>query len=317
MLLTVIALGACAGGDPGEPRFGQQSCWTVPMTNAETGAAVVGAEDIEAWGGYLWVSAYDRGRNAEGGLYRIPYTDLGARASLEPVLQGIRPHGIDADAAGVNAILRDADGSAYLAAVKTFPSGDKEPTLTRRASLPCGANDLVSVRERITYTVDRGVCRGAFLERAMAKKAGRVEELTGVALAKRVAAEGLSLPNGVAAHADTIWIAEMRARRIVALGSGRTIPLPGAPDNLNSSGDGIVAALQPSLWRFGLYRYGYAERAPSRIVLVDPETEEIELLFDDPAGKQFPGATTATLLDGRTLIASSVRGDRLLVCKAP
>ena len=90
--------------------------------------------------------------------------------------------------------------------------------------------------------------------------------------------------------------------------------VPGGPDNLNWDGlGGLIVALHPSLFRVGAYLYGYNDTAPSRIVRVDLD-RNLEVLFDDPAGALFSGASVA-VLSGGVLVAGSVRDAGLLVCR--
>lgn len=321
VLSAVLTLAACSGADPGAARFTKDQCRMVRVVDEATGAPVVGAEDIALSDpaandpATLWISAYDRLADEPGGVYRLALDALAeADPAVRPVLGDVRPHGLAASgASAARFISRKPDGAAVVELVVVTPGGVVREVET---DVPCGANDLVAVRETVTYTVDREVCKGAIRERLFAARAGRVERTAGPDRpAGRTLASGLRLPNGIAGWRGDIWVAEMLEKRLVLLGGERTIALPGAPDNLNSSDEGIVAALQPSLWRFGLYRYGYAKRAPTRIVLVDPETDEVELLFEDPNGRLLPGATAAVLKDG-LMVASSVRGTALLVCGA-
>lgn len=315
-LALAVCLAACGTNNPGPPRFTQDECRAVTLADASSGHPVMGAEDLALAedGSVLWVSAYDRLGDRPGGIYRIRMEALSAsRVAALPVIDKIRPHGLSAQRDTALFIGRQTDHRAVVERVTLTPQG---PLRSEVGEVPCGANDLVSGWEVTTYTVDRGTCRGTVFERLFNPSGGRVESLVGANDPdRRVLAEGLRLPNGIVRHEGTIWVAEMRARRLVELGGTRTIGLPGAPDNLNSSGEGIVAALQPSLWRFGLYRYGHAERAPTRIVLVDPETEDVEVLYDDPGGRLLSGATAAVLTGDGMMIASSVRGERLLVCE--
>ncbi len=315
---AAMMLSACAG-DLGEPRFAADSCRAVELVDAETGKTVVGAEDLVLSDRHpsFWVSAYDRLANTTGGLYQVPLEQLSQdRVDVVPLVSGVRPHGIlSGDEDSVTAIVRDADGSAALQMFLRVPRPDSEVLEGPKYELPCGANDAARTGSEIsTYTVDPQFCSGSIWSRLLGKPEGRVEQLVGVARDQRTALQGLTLPNGVVRHQQDVWVAEMRAQRLINF-DRKTIDLPGAPDNLNPSSQGIVAALQPSLWRFGLYRYGYWHRAPTRIVLIDPATEDIEVLYDDPKGQLVSGATAAMLTDEGTMVASSVRGDRLLVCE--
>ncbi|MEM1381408.1 MAG: hypothetical protein AAGH41_12370 [Pseudomonadota bacterium] len=340
-MLAIFLVAACGGSDLGEARFSNEQCRNVELYDVDTGDLVVGAEDIALveMGWAFWVSAYDRLTDQPGGVYLVGVSDLTDRSVIaKNVLPGTKPHGIHSREDGeVIAIVRsDNPGDANLIAWSGTPffelsrvdgewvEGPPQYVQELSSGGNCSLNDLVQrswteelsndrIRTHVeTYaTVDRENCTGAAIERILGTKSGRVIELTTRA---PTVLDGLDLPNGIAFWGDDTWVAEMRAKRLIALDGERTIDLPGAPDNLNASDEGIVAALQPSLWRFGLYRYGYTDRAPTRIVLVDPETEAIELLFEDPNGRLLSGATAAVLRD-EMMIASSVRGEALLVCE--
>ena len=73
--------------------------------------------------------------------------------------------------------------------------------------------------------------------------------------------------------------------------------------------------MHPSLYRLAAYRHGYFDTAPSRIVRVDLD-RKVEVLFDDPAGEVFSGASVA-VMSGGTLVAGSMRDAGLLVCRKP
>lgn len=331
----LLALAACSGEELGEARFAAEQCRAVELVDAETGATVVGAEDIsfDFARELLYVSAYDRLSEDPGGVYALPLADLRALdiISASSVVPWERPHGIHVGPGKIRLLIREDDGTFLTEASNGRETVDGIPKDIRRWETPvkihCAANDVSPQPDDTIWfdtlvTSDSATCDRTFLSSALEGETGFVERLTLAAgpewskdYDRTLVRDGLQLPNGIAPWYQDVWIAEMRGRRMTELESGRTIDLPGAPDNLNSSGEGIVAALQPQLWRFGLYRYGHTDRAPTRIALIDPKTEEIEILYDDPKGTLLSGATAAVLIDDSTMIASSVRGDRLLVCE--
>ncbi|MCH8952353.1 MAG: hypothetical protein IID49_09545 [Proteobacteria bacterium] len=120
---------------------------------------------------------------------------------------------------------------------------------------------------------------------------------------------GLAFANGIAG----LYVAETRGWRLHDR-LDRPVELPGGPDNLTWDGlGGLIAALHPSLFRLAAYRYGYHDTAPSRIVRVDLD-RNVEVLFDDPAGEVFSGASVA-VLSGSVLVAGSMRDAGVLVCR--
>jgi hypothetical protein len=349
-LASLLLLAACGGEGLGEARFPQSSCRAVQVVSGAM--PVMGIEDIVlGTDGNLLLSAYDRLENGQSarGVFRLsigktgsaplqaeqllpkelaearPPVQRGRTDAAEPLFKvpgrgATRPHGIDRTENGFVLIDHREGEDAIIeysraGTVVPDPPGNPE----RRAhwgTIPsgsfCAANDIASYGEAYYVTIDREDCRPSMTRRLTQVRDGKVLRVTELRLTTVM--DGLALPNGIAEHGGRLWIAEMRARRLVNL-DRETIDLPGAPDNLNASPEGIVAALQPSLWRFGLYRYGYTKRAPTRIVLVDPATEEIELLYDDPKGSLLAGATASVLTANGMLIASSVGSDRLLICE--
>ena len=77
-----------------------------------------------------------------------------------------------------------------------------------------------------------------------------------------------------------------------------------------------MAAVHPSLFSLWLYTAGIREDAPSRIVQFDPRRDAVEVLFDDPYGELFSGATVAIHANGRLLVGSA-QDSGLLVCGTP
>ena len=318
-IVLALTLAACGGLDLGPARFPADGCRPVELEDDRTAQSVVGAEDLafDPLANVLWVSAYDRLNDKAGGVYAINLSDLDAdRVEATNLLVGSKPHGLT---------LRE-DGRGFYVINRQSPVGGVAITSWGKATngltpqvetLPydglCAANDLVEFDGALWVTLDRAQCAGSSGERVRGAKAGRLLRL---AENESTEAEGLFLPNGITVVDGEVWVAEMRSQRMRST-NGAVIDLPGSPDNLTSDGALVVAAVQPSLLRFGLYRYGYTKRAPSRVVAVDPQTERIELLFEDKKGHLLPGATAAVLVNERILIASSVRGKHLLLCEVP
>ncbi len=330
-----------------EARFGAEDCRRLALLD-EAGAEIRGVEDIAAYGPWLFLSAEDRlaaaaaaaeGRRApEGGLYRLPLAALSepgpvrlARDDRGGFFGPLHPHGIDARAAKLLAINR-AYGPEGAAGREIRVYAIREDGLEPLRRLPnpglCAANDLVLFGVEARLTLDREGCPGIDLaEAAFGGATGALARIgTGDDAAARLVAlsGGLAFANGIAAveaAGDTrLAVAETRGRRVAILPAAggeaeARHPLPGAPDNLTAApGGGLVAALHPRLPRFALYRYGHLERAPSRLVRLDPETGAVEALFDDPAGRLFPGATVGVLTADGRLVAGSVRAAGLLIC---
>ena len=162
----------------------------------------------------------------------------------------------------------------------------------------------------VRVTLDRGSCGVSWADLKPSSTTGRVisVDLGGFAPPK-IEETGLGFANGLAGF----YVAETRGARL-RHSLDLPIDLPGGPDNLNwDPFGGLIAALHPSLYRLAAYRYGYHDTAPSRIVRVDLD-RTVEVLFDDPGGKLFSGASAAVLADG-ILAAGSIRDAGLLVCR--
>ena len=185
----------------------------------------------------------------------------------------------------------------------------------------CAANDLLWKGDKLLVSLDREHCPGwSFDERVLGARKSRVVEIDPSLQLQsyKTIAEDLGFANGLTeAFESTTAIAETRARRLYLMSTNapvHSVATPGAPDNLSASHDGIIAALQPNLIRFGLYRYGRRSSAPSRIANWSPENGW-RMLYEDPTGAQFSGATIAVMPTPDLLIAGSVRAAGLLVCR--
>jgi hypothetical protein len=303
-------------------RFALGDCRQVHLVNAETGRRIAGAEDVVLApdGATLILSAQDRLDTSphEGGLYAVSLFALGGDGDVaaEPLLpprewpEPFRPHGIaiSADGQRLAVINHVSEGKGVIEVGTLGPDGWRPE---RRIADPrfCRANDLDfgadGGAEVLRVTLDRADCDTSL--RDLAGGSGSVALIRGEALT--IERTGLDFPNGI----EGGWVAETRASRLS--GPNGTISLPGGPDNLGLSEGRIVAALHTRLIRTGLYIHGWLPSAGSRIVAADPETGAVEVLFDDPEGAVFSGATVGVVAGDR-LIAGSVRDSGLLYCES-
>lgn len=317
-------------------RFASEDCRRLALTDAETGRAITGIEDIARLGaGTLILSAYDRlaaeaaiarGETPpDGGLYALPPDRLAGVGPLHlaPLIGadagGLHPHGLSAAGSTAHVVNRRlADGGGARAEILTLEhSGAGWVVAARHAPAGlCAANDLAGGPgdpAGALVTLDRADCPGLSARDALWPDGGRLAALDAAGELTPLVT-GLAHPNGLLPGRDGPIIAETRARRL-RLPDGRAIALPGGPDNLSRDGDRIIAALHPSLIRLALYRHGWAGHAPSRIVRIGPvgREGEIEILIDDPGGRLFSAATIGVMLGDR-LVAGSVRDAGLMVC---
>ncbi len=327
---AALALSAC-GAEPDTlaPEHPLDACERRLVVDPRLGRAISGAEDLalSTDGATLYVSAYDRlaleaaaktgGDAPEGGVFAVALDALLAGDVIgQPVLPldalpgGLRPHGVDVDGERLLAVVRPiGDGAVMGGLVEMSLSGGQ----ARRIDGPwCAANDVAFTPEGAAVTLDRETCPGrGLLETVFGLPTGRV-----LGLDAEEIASGLAFANGVAAlPGGRLAVAETRARRVRLLPGGEAFALPGAPDNLTVDAQGgLVIAVQPDLIAFARYRYGRAEAAPSRIVALDPDGGAVSMLFDDPDGAVFSGATVGVAAGG-ALIVGSVRERGLLVCR--
>jgi len=312
-------------------RFALEDCRRVALTDTGTGRPVVGVEDMALLpgGDTLIVSAMDRlarqwrpGTAPEGGLYQISLGRLAAdEAWAAPIVRpgtvagGLFPQGlaVSADGERLAFINRARDGTASIVG-GTLWGGAFSLRATRSDPLFCRANDLVFRGDgamSLRVTLDRGDCGLAWADLKPGATSGWVVSVNLAGLAPpKVEQTGLAFANGIAG----LYVAETRGWRLHHP-LDPALDLPGGPDNLTWDGlGGLIAALHPSLFRIAAYRYGYHDTAPSRIVRVDLDNN-VEVLFDDPAGEVFSGASVAVLAGG-VLVAGSMRDAGVMVCRA-
>jgi hypothetical protein len=336
---------ACAKKVDGAPQYASDQCRRVAILDEATGEAVIGAEDLafDTAGARVLISAYDRRRAerdvrerafdvAEGGVYAAPFSALVAGETIltlpsivarDSVAGGLRPHGVAFDAARreilfINRAYQKIDGKWRMTPRLERAGPDAAALVGDGGDPRCSANDVAILGDATLVSFDHADCgwRGG-LEDLISTRASGVETADGARIFAGVAhANGVAvLPSGDIALAATRDKAVfVLAAQDEGFGVVRRIDLPGAPDNLTVTADGmIVAALHPALLGIGLQRRLGLGRAGSRIVRVDPVTGATALLFDDAKGETFSAATAAVEAQG-ILVIGSVLDRGLLVC---
>lgn len=306
-------------------RFTTENCQRVALTGSEGGETVVGVEDVALHpdGSVLILSAHDRSDpDTNGALYvtSLFAVSAGSEAIVDQIsprfsgLDMFRPHGIgiSADGRRLAVVNRFREGDARVEIGVLTPTS-WEPDLHVTAEGMCRANDVMFTGqggEDILVTIDRAECE-ASAQDLLPRRTGSVGRYNGFEFS--VIQNWLKFPNGIAGG----FVAHTRSN-VIAGPDGTDYDVPGGPDNLNIDAEGrVIAALHPKLSLLWLYLEGIQTRAPSRIIALDPATGGIEILYDDPEGTQFSGATSAVLTGG-VLVAGSVRDEGLLVCsRAP
>jgi len=304
-------------------RYVAADCGRVALIDPARGHRSAGAEALAlAPEGNLILAAHDRSADppTPGGLHAIaPSALFGVEEARVRTLHAgrpgappFRPHGlaISPDGARLATINRSQPGAATVE-IGALDGGRWTPDRRIEGQDLCRANGLAFTglaEDDLLITLDRAACDTALADLLPGAATGRLARFDG--RRHEIVREGLSFPNGILPGR---FIAETRARRILRP-SGPPIALPGGPDNLSLAPDGrLVAALHPRPHLLWFYLEGWRRRAPTRLVAVDPETGAVEILFDDPDGKIFSGATGA-IIAGDSLVAGSVRDDGLLVC---
>ena len=312
-------------------RFALEDCRRVALTDTGSGRPIVGVEDMALLpdGDTLILSAMDRLARArrpasapEGGLFEVSIKRLAAgEIWAAPIVWpgamagGLFPHGVavSSDGERLAFINRARDGTVSVVG-GALRRGAFSLRAARSDPLFCRANDLEFFGDgamELHVTLDRGDCGLSWADLKPGSTSGRVVSVNLGGLAPpKVEVTGLSFANGIAG----LYVAETRESRLHHR-LDRPVELPGGPDNLTWDGvGGLIAALHPSLFRIAAYLHGYRDTAPTRVVRVNLD-RKVEVLFDDPAGEVFSGASVAVLSDGM-LVAGSIRDAGLLVCKA-
>lgn len=341
--LAALLLAGCGGRDARVPKYPLSACRRVDLLPEGGGAPIVGAEDvkIDLPRHRLLISAYNRlaaeraaARKAvkipEGGVYAVDLGALaqGATAPAKRLLRagdfpgGLRPQGLDVDAAGriafINrAYLRKKSGWALAPELVVADEGGK---VVARAPARCSSN-AVTFGPPIVVSFDHAMCgwRSAVEDVRDAAEsgladAGGVEHFGHAQFANGVVALG----------GGRLALAATRSRAILILSPDEVgryqdvtrIGVAGGPDNISKNASGaLVAALHTNLFRLALQRKLGFGRASSRVVEIDPDSGQSQLLFDDPQAKIFSAATGAVEI-GEMLVAGSAVDQGLLICEA-
>ena len=327
LLLPIFWLFQPVSGLPA--RFALSECRKLALTDQDSGQPIIGIEDIAMLpdGDRLILSATDLlaldrnpDRAPEGGLYEVSVSRLAAgHVSAEPLIGagvtqgGLFPRGlaVSEDTERLAFINQHRDGTVSIIGGR-LSRGGFDAQAIRTGDEFCRANDLDFIGGspmEFDITIDGAGCGWSWADLDSDTATGSLIsiDLSNIEPAQPVQT-GLAFANGIAGF----YVAETRNWRLFPR-LGPPVVLPGGPDNLNWDGDhGLIAALHPSLWRAAAYRSGIIDSAPSRIVRVNLE-REVEVLFDDPSGTLFRGASSA-VLSGGVLVAGSVRDTGLLVC---
>lgn len=322
ILLTALAL----SGPPArlDAVYAPEDCRRVEIIDGLR-RPIVGVEDMAAFAdGTIIMSAYDRRfRNSPvRGIYltsvldlvdREPPVQVDSLRGPSAVVDGFYPHGLAIDRSGQRLafVNRPEQGRAEVIWGALYPTGF-EAEGRWDAPDACRANDLMFRGAELLVTRDRASCGVSFSDLMPGAASGSLVAVD--AGGAREIETGLAFANGLELAQGRVIVAETRGDRLVEAGTGEAIELPGGPDNLTPGPLGsVLAALHTDLFDYWLFTLGYADDAPSRIVSISPRTGGIEVLYDDPLGKQISGASVALQVQG-VLIAGAAYDRGLLVC---
>lgn len=252
-----LSLSVVAAAGSAEPL----SCRHVEIIDSETGARVIGIEDIavDRRRGVAYLSAYDRlaversiRRDAneipEGAIYRLDAAQVTSQATSRPRAANLRvapvadrkrlgtefrPHGValredGAALAVINRVYARADGKWRMAPeVAIVPLLSEEGG--RSFAAHCRANDLAFLGDALLITQDREACgASAWAENVFGLKRGSVVMLDRSGAAS-VFVAARRFPNGVAAapERNLVAVALTREKAIELFEISQQTPLSG------------------------------------------------------------------------------------------
>lgn len=271
------------------------ACWSIQLTDPETGDLIIGVEDIafDPKTRDVFLSAYDRWKvrqeleagqiSHQGGIYYFPVTALEgrplslipAKASTEfAAANALLPHGMAysrrinrGKVIAINRVYKGEEILELKPRVQVF--GWDGSALTEKESLSsdliCNPNDVAVYWFGFFVTNDRAACtkEGGFFSETFNPTGGVYQYKNGEF---KPFAEGLLFPNGVAVikqvGGDLLAVALTRDEKILLykITSGelvREIEVPGAPDNLTIDENGdIYFTIFPNLLDYYFYING-------------------------------------------------------------
>jgi len=292
--------------------FPEANCERVTISH--DGKPIIGIEDMayDAQGQTLYLSAYDRRTHDEGGIYRLPIENSASDLTLKPVIEGLRPHGIN---------LTRLDNTVYLSVIdRQGDKADKKPVIRfwswhietsdnmnelKSLSAPeiCAANDLIlGAGEFLYITQDHKKCTSKAQKRENIFSPHQAKVLVYRRLGGKLdlidppLLSGLSFANGItkSQQEGLLYVAETRKKQLTLFSEEKvertTIRLAGGPDNLTHDGTHVYAALIPSLIRFSRFQKNDSKRIKSRFAVISPDNDVAT--YDVPSDV-ISGATVA------------------------
>ncbi|MEE8294601.1 MAG: hypothetical protein V3R64_02715 [Sphingomonadales bacterium] len=326
------------------------ACWSIQLTDPETGEAIVGVEDIfvDYQTGEVFLSAYDRrlvrrqegaGKvNHQGGIYVFPAKALEGQPKNLSVRKistfdedvSFLPHGMGYSRR-INRNKMVAINRVYDSALNPrFEVFQWNGVVLSgpgnlQSDLVCNPNDLAVYWFGFFVTNDHAECG---VERYNIGETfgptGAVYHYTNGEF--KLFAEGLLTPNGVAVlkgeRGDLLAVSLTRDEtiRLYKISTGelvREIEVPGAPDNLTIDQNGdIYFTIFPNLLDYYFYisEKMTVKKSPTGVFRISAKSKwhTIDMLFHDD-GDIISGATVAQRV-GDFLIMGSGWDDNIAIC---
>jgi len=321
---------------------------------AHNGQPVIGVEDMayDVQQNRIYISAYDRRSNAEGGLYRFSPQNFETIEKLKTPSPVTTPHGFTLNRDGEHLSLTVIDRNLgnpkkQSAKIRRFEWQDSEPKISEIAlpqneALFCNANNLAALTNKqngaIEYfvTADHKVCtyNGRKRENIFAPRSAHLVKFdTENNRPIKTVTSQLNFANGIAIlphyiiKEDYIYIAETRKKRISVFADTKDgfelrywFRVSGGPDNITvTDTEYLWVATHPNLVKFAAYRAGLTKHAPSRIEHLQTGNRSNEYLehnvYDIPADI-ISGATVVLQAD-RTLFLGAAYDTAIAQCKIP
>jgi len=308
-LIISVSLNACA-----VKTFPNAICERIYVEANNT--PVIGVEDMayDSQNNRLFLSAYDRRSYSDGGIYTLKLDEQSGANSVEviPILEKIKPHGIDLVISGADMTLalidKQGEKKDTRPVIRLFQSqpnsvGTYNEVFTISDSQSCASNDLVlTSNESLYISQDHKSCTARAQSREnifspnkasviFADKSERLSTFT----------NGLSFANGLVLSADNqeLYVAETRKKHIAIYDTetgqiNDVIKLSAGPDNLTQTNGEIYAALIPSLLQFARFQKNSEKRVKSRFSIVKSDRT---IATYDIAADIISGATVAIKTD--------------------
>lgn len=326
-------LGLCAGLGLALPAHAAGwMCRHISLSDAQSGAGIVGIEDIavDEGRGVAYLSAYNRRTGDHGAIYALSRDALAVQKTTVHRLQPsdgapLRPHGIALESSGHLLVIdRVGTGENYHPIIRHFAIEGGGLRLLDLVQAPdlCHANDLLPLSGGgLLISNDHRACDGVFewVQRILGLPTGEV--LRAERAQVHAWADDIRFPNGLAQWNGEIIVSATRADALYRydLNGERLgeINLPGSPDNLSVGRDGaLYFTVFPSLIGYARFRSDEdgREAAPTHVLRLMPgegEATDLEL-----PSKDLPAGGTVAAPFGDWLLIGSAFDYGLGVCEA-